>query len=67
MGRLYIYPHEWLMFMVNVGKYTIPGWYGEYIQSLNGCRFTNFLRHFQRARNIVFSIQIELGGTSVRG
>ena len=24
MGRLYIYPHEWLIFMVNVGKYTSP-------------------------------------------
>ena len=30
MGRLYIYLHEWLFFlMVNVGKYfTIHGWYG---------------------------------------
>ena len=24
----YIYLHGWLMFMVNVGKYTIPGCYG---------------------------------------
>ena len=24
MGRLYIYLHEWLIFMVNVGKYTSP-------------------------------------------
>ena len=23
MGRLYIYLHEWLIFMVNVGKYTV--------------------------------------------
>ena len=22
MGRLYIYLHEWLIFMVNIGKYT---------------------------------------------
>ena len=28
MGRLYIYRHEWLIFMVNVGKYTIHGCYG---------------------------------------
>ena len=24
----YIYLHEWFIFMVNVGKYTIHGWYG---------------------------------------
>ena len=24
MGRLYIYLHEWLIFMVNVAKYTSP-------------------------------------------
>ena len=24
MGRLYIYLHEWLIFVVNVGKYTSP-------------------------------------------
>ena len=24
----YIYLHEWLIFMVNVGEYTIHGWYG---------------------------------------
>ena len=29
MGRLYIYLHEWLMFMVHVGKYTINGSYGK--------------------------------------
>ena len=23
MGRLHIYQHEWLIFMVNVGKYTV--------------------------------------------
>ena len=28
MGRLYIYLHEWLIFMVNVVKDTIQGWYG---------------------------------------
>ena len=26
MGRLYIYLHEWLIFMVNVGKYTTMTW-----------------------------------------
>ena len=25
---VYIYLHEWLIFMVNVGKYTIHGYYG---------------------------------------
>ena len=29
----YIYLHEWLIFMVNVGKYTIHGWYGLIIPS----------------------------------
>ena len=26
----YIYLYEWLIFMVNVGKYTIHGWYGSH-------------------------------------
>ena len=26
VGRLYIYLHEWLIFMVNVGKYTLVPW-----------------------------------------
>ena len=27
----YVYLHEWLKFMINVGKYTICGAYGVYI------------------------------------
>ena len=30
----YIYPHEWLIFMVNLGKYTIHGLFGSYKSSL---------------------------------
>ena len=26
--KWYIYPHEWLIFVVNVGKYAIDGFYG---------------------------------------
>ena len=26
----YIHLHEWLIFMVDVGKYTVHGWYGLY-------------------------------------
>ena len=37
MGRMVFLPiHEWLIFMVNVGKYTIHGWYGHFHMSLIG-------------------------------
>ena len=37
---LYIYLHEWLIYMVNAGKYTIHGSYG----ILGECRMSLFLR-----------------------
>ena len=41
----YIYLHEWLIFVVNAGKYTIHGWYGK-------CKVTSgvhIFSHLKRA------------------
>ena len=48
MGRLYIYLHEWLIFMVNVGKYTIHGWYGYHCKAF----FVDILHSSKLDRNI---------------
>ena len=50
MGRLYIYLHECLIFMVNVGKYTIHGSYG----------VLRTWKTFQLLPSDLFIIQIEV-------
>ena len=34
-----IFTYVWLIFMVNVGKYTIHGWYGLYIHTFRNLAY----------------------------
>ena len=59
----YIYPHEWLIFMVNVGQYAIHGSFGIYIYiyclyfSCSRCLFCSF---FVRLSNVCIIPKPEL-------
>ena len=46
-----IYLHGWLMFMVNVGKYTIHGWYGKR-KNVTNCWFASKSSRFEKGKSV---------------
>ena len=48
-----IFPYIWLIFMVNVGKYTIHGWYGK------GEKNPEFPEFPIRLQDLIFGVAVQ--------
>ena len=52
-GTGHIYLHFWFRFMINVGKYSIHGWYGTYYDILNlHCNSTGFFGILKQTQSL---------------